>query len=547
MRLKQIHINQYRNFENVTIDLEKNDFSSVYALASINGGGKSTLLQFVFTLLRCFVDEDKHSYIDNLLVGYPFGDKPDSDESKPLVQFVVECDGVEYEMVFSIKVADEFYIIADLREAQQKLQQALKREEKYRWFGNYFEETHKANRVTPFLHRELHELREYRTNDTIKQLWDIANNSDNIMDYRHLVRAIEKSRDFTAKKSEKLQTLVDDLQQHLDSLNSELSEQHLQFIGYVNGQKHALLLKTEMPSEQQLALSNQIFMTAPSSQVYLFLSQANKQDIFRTFVDDDHDGLGNYASNVQQAKQAIGNFFTFDFASTDLIIQAFKNALELDFKEKLKTHKYGNYFDDLKQQLSEFLDSKAISVDEKLEQVVFTMNDGKTVLDPTDLSHGELKKLSLFVWLNYIVPKDSIVLLDEVDIALHPKWQYQLIDDLPKWSANSQFLLATHSPQILSATYYKNLIKLVVEDGKTLVNRFTRPPVDRDMNATVVEVMDAPEMPRALKQLHKEYRALVDGGQQDSEKAKALKALLLEHESENSAFFQDINFDLDMR
>lgn len=43
-----------------------------------------------------------------------------------------------------------------------------------------------------------------------------------------------------------------------------------------------------------------------------------------------------------------------------------------------------------------------------------------------------------------------MVLIDEVDLHLHPKWQQNLIDKLTKTFPNVQFILTTHSPHIVS-------------------------------------------------------------------------------------------------
>ena len=54
MHLKQVTIENFRNFKNVSINFEKNIASPVFSISSANGGGKSTLLQFIFTMLHCF-------------------------------------------------------------------------------------------------------------------------------------------------------------------------------------------------------------------------------------------------------------------------------------------------------------------------------------------------------------------------------------------------------------------------------------------------------------------------------------------------------------
>lgn len=44
----------------------------------------------------------------------------------------------------------------------------------------------------------------------------------------------------------------------------------------------------------------------------------------------------------------------------------------------------------------------------------------------------------------------GIVLIDEVDLHLHPSWQRRLIADLRKAFPAIQFVLTTHSPQVIS-------------------------------------------------------------------------------------------------
>jgi predicted ATP-binding protein involved in virulence len=178
-----------------------------------------------------------------------------------------------------------------------------------------------------------------------------------------------------------------------------------------------------------------------------------------------------------------------------------------------------------------------------MSDVKFYLTAEHKELDPEDLSHGELKRLSIFIWLKYLIEKGAIILMDEIDIALHPKWLYQISKDLNKWANYNQIILATHSPQIVSTTYYKNIIKLESENSFVKVKKYIKPPLDRDINAIVRTIMDAPDFPVELLELHKKYRNLLDNGKADSEEAIKLKKEILEHESENSAFFQEMQFD----
>lgn len=54
----------------------------------------------------------------------------------------------------------------------------------------------------------------------------------------------------------------------------------------------------------------------------------------------------------------------------------------------------------------------------------------------------------------------GIVLIDEIDLHLHPKWQWNVIDALQKTFVGVQFIIATHSPIVISASKEANLILL---------------------------------------------------------------------------------------
>ena len=51
-------------------------------------------------------------------------------------------------------------------------------------------------------------------------------------------------------------------------------------------------------------------------------------------------------------------------------------------------------------------------------------------------------------------------MIDEVDMHLHPKWQWNIIQALRTTFENVQFIIATHSPIVISATKDANLILL---------------------------------------------------------------------------------------
>lgn len=551
MQLRQVEIIKYKNFENIIIDFEKSNFPNVFSIASKNGGGKSTLLQFIFILLHCLMEEHKKQYIQNLLKTFSKITK-DID----LVKFSIEHDKQLYHLDFSIiksKSEDmNFNLYLDIKDTKRKINKYQDNINEFREVLELKQELEETNRITPVMERKIRFLRKYISTRQEENLLRKVDRSDDIEEYKKLVNLIISKNSLSENDLNELEEICNNVQSKLDNLEEKLKESNLKYITHLQEYKNVLLLKTKMSNELLNVLSNKIFLTAPNSQIFLFLSDDEKHNIFSEFSNE-KDNYNNrhyynntsYYDSVKRAKELLSGFFTYDFASTELILKSFKKASEDDLKKKRKTGNYGSKYDELTDELKDFLDGKEISENEDGNKVIFKSKSKRqelVPLVPEDLSHGELKKLGIYIWLKYIVEENSIVLMDEVDIALHPKWQYELIKDLVTWSKDSQFLLATHSPQILSATYYKNLIKL--ESGE--VKRFDKPPLDRDINAIITQIMEAPDFPEDLKELHKKYRKCINDGNVETPQAKKLKEEILEYESENSSFFQEINFDLEL-
>ena len=80
---------------------------------------------------------------------------------------------------------------------------------------------------------------------------------------------------------------------------------------------------------------------------------------------------------------------------------------------------------------------------------------------------------------------DGIVLIDEVDLHLHPSWQRKLCDRLTHTFPHCQFVLTTHSPLVISD--YKNALVYTLTNGnlEELPSQY-----GQDANTVLLEVMD---------------------------------------------------------
>ena len=52
---------------------------------------------------------------------------------------------------------------------------------------------------------------------------------------------------------------------------------------------------------------------------------------------------------------------------------------------------------------------------------------------------------------NVALQTPGVVLIDEVDMHLHPSWQQTVINDLTRAFPLVQFIVTTHSPQLLTS------------------------------------------------------------------------------------------------
>ncbi|BDA73634.1 SMC domain protein [Rivularia sp. IAM M-261] len=115
---------------------------------------------------------------------------------------------------------------------------------------------------------------------------------------------------------------------------------------------------------------------------------------------------------------------------------------------------------------------------------------------------------------------DGVVLIDEIELHLHPKWQREIIPALKRTFPNCQFIVSTHSPQIVSHIKPDNIyIITATPDGVTLQqpeNSF-----GRDSNQILEDLMGVSERPQQIKNSLSDLFKLIDQG--NLETAKQLR------------------------
>ena len=66
---------------------------------------------------------------------------------------------------------------------------------------------------------------------------------------------------------------------------------------------------------------------------------------------------------------------------------------------------------------------------------------------------------------------EGVVLIDEIDLHLHPKWQRMVVPRLLQVFPNCQFIISTHSPHVITHVPPENLYRLTQEKGRIIAKR----------------------------------------------------------------------------
>lgn len=134
--------------------------------------------------------------------------------------------------------------------------------------------------------------------------------------------------------------------------------------------------------------------------------------------------------------------------------------------------------------------------------------DGNLIMNPLDLP--------------------AIALIDEVDLHLHPSWQQRILTDLMRTFRNTQFIVTTHSPQVLSTVRRENIRVLSPDQSGNII---ATEPMARTYGEPSGDVMHSvmlvdPQPPVAEKADLQRLTEWVDQGRYQDDAALSLMSRL---------------------
>ena len=171
------------------------------------------------------------------------------------------------------------------------------------------------------------------------------------------------------------------------------------------------------------------------------------------------------------------------------------------------------------------MDTRLIGMSTETTEIlpIFTNLSGDK-FDINELSSGEKQLFLRTLAIKMLNPENSIILIDEPELSLHPKWQQRIVDVYRKIGKNNQIIIATHSPHILGSVRKENIMlldkddegKIVVRTGDELYDSYGQ-PTDRVLKD--IMGLETTRNPKVFKLLE-EAGELVDKNEYESEEFK---------------------------
>lgn len=106
---------------------------------------------------------------------------------------------------------------------------------------------------------------------------------------------------------------------------------------------------------------------------------------------------------------------------------------------------------------------------------------------------------------------EAIVLIDEIELHLHPLWQRRVLPNLRATFPNCQFIVSTHSPQVLSSVRPEEIC-LLRSDLDGVVVEHPASSFGRNSNQILIDLMGTPDRPQEIRDELDQMFAAIDRG-----------------------------------
>jgi len=134
----------------------------------------------------------------------------------------------------------------------------------------------------------------------------------------------------------------------------------------------------------------------------------------------------------------------------------------------------------------------------------------------------------------------GVLLIDEVDMHLHPRWQQAVVELLRKAFPSLQMIVSTHSPHVLSTVDKESIRVIQILDGESTIKTpslQTRGVMSADVLSSIMGVDPVPQIEEAAWLIR--YRELIEDGGAETPEALSLRSSLVSHFGESHPLIAD--------
>lgn len=223
--------------------------------------------------------------------------------------------------------------------------------------------------------------------------------------------------------------------------------------------------------------------------------------------------------------------FSYNYEKIDALDKKRKNAVDFsdffrwfrarqEYENSIKVEKdlyYDRQLEAVRRAIVKVLGEEFEKVKMKIEPLDFVAIKKGTELSISQLSEGEKCTLALVgdIARRLAIANPSrsnplegtgVVLIDEVDLHLHPKWQLKIVPLLQEIFSNIQFVVTTHSPKVLGELDDRfHIFRLNEVDDEIRIEKM-KPMLGWDINHILKEFMDTPNVSISTSKLIRAIR-----------------------------------------
>jgi predicted ATP-binding protein involved in virulence len=112
---------------------------------------------------------------------------------------------------------------------------------------------------------------------------------------------------------------------------------------------------------------------------------------------------------------------------------------------------------------------------------------------------------------NIAAETEGVVLIDEIEMHLHPAWQWKLLKVLQETFPKVQFIISTHSPIVLSSAKNATLYLMKTPNDVSVLNNV----YGYSVNDILTISQKSEQQPKEIEEYYREAERLLDEGDKE--------------------------------